>query len=135
MAKFINFLNITINMTSLKNSMVFHKPTFSFKKVLEDYGNGELLFSNDIYMDGKIFVHNNILGRDCDIMLIKSLTIDCWLKNNKDWYYPEKKIDIFEWDNVDLLSISFYGDLFYAYQNGNKENGRLYKGDLILTKP
>ncbi len=85
-------------------------------------------------MDGKI-IHNEILGRDCDIMLISRIYIECWLKNNTEWYYPVKEPNIFEWDNVELLSISFYGELFYAYQNGNKENGRLYKGTLVLTKP
>ena len=57
------------------------------------------------------------------------ITIECWLKNNTDWYYPEKEVDLSVYDNVDLLSTSHYGDLFYAYNNNDKENGgRLFRG-------
>ena len=40
-----------------------------------------------------------------------------------------KKISIvFIYDNVELLSTSYYGDLFYGYMDGDKENGRLFRG-------
>lgn len=39
-----------------------------------------------------------------------------------------KNFLIQENDNVDLLSKSHYGDLFYGYNNGDKENGRLFLG-------
>ena len=56
------------------------------------------------------------------------ITVEYWLKNNIEWYQPQKKVELSDYDNVELLSTSYYGDLFYAYNNGDKENGRLFRG-------
>jgi len=58
----------------------------------------------------------------------KKIKAKCWLKNNTEWYYPNKEIDLSIYDKIDLLSKSFYGDLFYAYNDNDKENGILFKG-------
>ena len=65
----------------------------------------------------------------------KVFKVDCWLINNKDWYYPQKEVDLSQYDNVELLSLGHYGDLFYAYNNGQKENGRLFKGRYSERRP
>ena len=56
------------------------------------------------------------------------ISVEYWLKNNIEWYQPDKDVDLSVYDNVDLLSTSYYGDLFYAYNDGDKENGRLFRG-------
>jgi hypothetical protein len=56
------------------------------------------------------------------------ITVDCWLKNNTEWYYPQNKVDLSSYDNIELLSKSSFGDLFYAYNNGDKDYGRLFRG-------
>lgn len=58
----------------------------------------------------------------------KEIIVECWLKNNKEWYYPQNSVDLSEWDNIELLSVRYDGDLFYCYNDGDKYNGRLYKG-------
>ena len=56
------------------------------------------------------------------------ILVEFWLKNNVEWYQPKKEVDLTVFDNIDLLSKSHYGDLFYGYNNGDKENGRLFLG-------
>jgi hypothetical protein len=56
------------------------------------------------------------------------ITVEYWLKNNIEWCQPQKKVELSAYDNVELLSRSYYGDLFYAYNNGDIENGRLFRG-------
>jgi hypothetical protein len=56
------------------------------------------------------------------------IVVEYWLKNNTEWYQPQKEVDLTEWDFIELLSTSYYGDLFYAYNNGDKEHGILYRG-------
>jgi hypothetical protein len=58
----------------------------------------------------------------------KAFKVDCWLKNNKEWYYPLKEVDLSLYDHVEFLSSGHDGDLVYAYNNGQKEDGRLFKG-------
>ncbi len=53
----------------------------------------------------------------------------CWLKNNIEWYYPNKKQDLSVYDNIELLSLHHYGDLFYAWYGNDKANGRLFRGE------
>jgi hypothetical protein len=55
---------------------------------------------------------------------------ECWLKANHEWHYPNNKrtLDVEEYDVIELLYESYYGDLFYCYNNENKHNGRLYRG-------
>jgi hypothetical protein len=56
--------------------------------------------------------------------------IECWLKDdNITWHYATKNLNyLSHWDNVELLSRTFYGDLFYAWMDGKKDNGVLFKG-------
>ena len=61
--------------------------------------------------------------------------VECWLKNNTEWYYPQKDVDLSGYDYVEVLSLSHYGDLFYAYNNGDKHNGRLFRGRITTNKP
>ena len=56
------------------------------------------------------------------------ISVEYWLKNNIEWYQPTKEVDLSIYDEIELLSTSYYGDLFYAYKNGDKENGRLFRG-------
>jgi len=56
------------------------------------------------------------------------ISVEYWLKNNIEWYQPTKEVDLSEYDEIELLSTSYYGDLFYAYKNGDKINGRLFRG-------
>lgn len=56
------------------------------------------------------------------------IKVECWLKNNTEWYYPEREVDLSKYDHIELLSITYYGDLFYAYMDGDKGDGRLFKG-------
>lgn len=56
------------------------------------------------------------------------IEVECWLKNNTEWYYPQKNVDLSMYNHVELLSTSYHGDLFYAYMEDNKLNGRLFKG-------
>jgi hypothetical protein len=65
---------------------------------------------------------------------MNEIIVYCWLKNNKEWYYPEKKVDLTVWDNIELLSVMYDGDLFYCYNNGEKEYGRLYRGKWPVKK-
>lgn len=58
----------------------------------------------------------------------KKILVEYWLFNNTEWYQPKKSVDLSVYDNIDLLSTSNYGDLFYAYNDGDKENGRLFRG-------
>lgn len=58
---------------------------------------------------------------------IDKLSPDCWLKNNSEWYYPSKKIDLHIWDNVEILSTGYKHDLIYAWHDNNKDKGRLYR--------
>lgn len=51
----------------------------------------------------------------------------CWLKNNKDWFYPTKKIDLWQWDCVEVISFAHNHDLIYAWNFDQKELGRLYR--------
>lgn len=53
----------------------------------------------------------------------------CWLKNNTEWFYPSKPIDLSLYDNLELISRSdSLQDLFYAWNTGYKDFGRLFKG-------
>ena len=56
------------------------------------------------------------------------IKVECWLKNNTEWYYPEKKVDLSIYDHIELLSTLHFGDIFYAYNEGQKMNGRLFRG-------
>jgi hypothetical protein len=38
------------------------------------------------------------------------ISVEYWLKNNIEWYQPVKDVDLSVYDNVDLLSTSYYGD-------------------------
>lgn len=58
----------------------------------------------------------------------KEIEVVAWLKNNTDWYFPTNKSNILNYDNVELLSKGFDADLFYAWNNGAKEHGRLFRG-------
>lgn len=56
------------------------------------------------------------------------ISVEYWLKNNIEWYQPQKDVDLSLYDNVDLLSKSYFGDLFYAYDDDKRECGRLFRG-------
>lgn len=55
------------------------------------------------------------------------IEVECWLKNNTEWYYPIKKVNLSNYKHIELISTSYFGDLFYAY-NDDKFQGRLFKG-------
>ena len=56
------------------------------------------------------------------------IEVECWLKNNTEWYYPTKPVDLTRYDKIELLSKSYYGDLFYCYNEYDKHNGLLFRG-------
>lgn len=55
------------------------------------------------------------------------IEVIAWLKNNKDWYHPVKKVDLSLYKNVELLSLGYERDLFYAWDD-EKTEGRLFSG-------
>jgi hypothetical protein len=76
-------------------------------------------------------IHNRVLCENCLQKKENSedkIIVEYWLKNNIEWYQPKNEVDLSIYDNLELLSKSFYGDLFYAYNDGDKENGRLFRG-------
>jgi len=58
---------------------------------------------------------------------MKKIEVYAWLKTDFTWYVPIKEVDLTEYKNLELLSISFYGDLFNGY-NDVKKDGRLFRG-------
>ena len=58
----------------------------------------------------------------------RNVCVKCFLKNNSDWYYPEKihLLDLGAYRNVDKLSTSYHGDLYFAWDE-SKEDGRLFR--------
>lgn len=52
-----------------------------------------------------------------------------WLKDiHREWYKPEKEIDLSEYDYIELLQRGYY-DLFYCWHDKTgKTNGRLFYG-------
>lgn len=61
-------------------------------------------------------------------METKKIKVDAWLKNNTDWYYPIKEVDLNQYDYIELLSTSYEADLFYAWNEGDKIYGKLFRG-------
>ncbi len=55
------------------------------------------------------------------------IVVHAWLKNSREWYIPQNKIDLSEYENIELLFTGFYGDVFYCW-NKVKEDGRLFRG-------
>jgi len=68
------------------------------------------------------------MGNSADTKVKDEVVVFAWLKSDFSWYTPEKDVDLRQFDVVELLSLNYYGDLFYGYMEGNKEYGRLFKG-------
>jgi hypothetical protein len=84
-------------------------------------------------IDFNSFINENVAVVDhCPITeafdetnLNEPIRVKAWLKNNEEWYYPTKPFDLGLFDNVELLSKGgYYDDIFYAWNNDEKYNGR-----------
>jgi hypothetical protein len=59
---------------------------------------------------------------------MKKIKVEAFMKTDFSWYVPIKEVDLTEYKNIELLSKSYYGDLFYAYNDDKIEDGRLFRG-------
>lgn len=99
------------------------------------------VFLNNFNKDTKNDIPNNLEERKImtfekyivegfeDTNISEPIKVIAWLKNNDEWWYPTKKVDLTSYDNIELLSKGgYHDDIFYAWDDNNKLYGRLFKG-------
>lgn len=57
----------------------------------------------------------------------EKIQVIAWMDDNLNWQ-TDNSVSLNDYDDLVLLSVSFTGDLFYAFHSGNRYGGRLFKG-------